>query len=204
MPDNPSIPLFQIMTGYWGSQALHVVTRLGIADLLQNGARSVPDLAAEKKVHGPTLYRVLRAVAALGVFAERPDGKFENTPMSELLRSDVRGSLRAMVLMQNADWHWKIYMDMMHAVRTGETVAQRVLGAPVFEWFSKNPEEARTFDESMRGFSESVNPPIIEAYDFSGIRKLIDVGGGYGGLISGILKSRPEMKGAICDLPHVA
>lgn len=199
----PSVTLIQMATSYWVSAALNTVAKLGIADLLKDGPKTPEALAKAGKAHPQALYRLLRCMAGHGVFAERKDGKFENTPASDLLRSDLRGSMRSMVLFQNAEWHWKIYMDLLYCVQTGDTGAERALGAPIFDYMSKHPDDARVFDEAMRGFSESINPAIVQAYDYSGFRRIVDVGGGYGGLISGILKAHPKLKGIIYEMPHV-
>jgi ubiquinone/menaquinone biosynthesis C-methylase UbiE len=199
----PGAVLMQLSLGSLVSQAVHVAAKLGIADLLAAGAKSAEELARECGAHAPSLYRVLRALAAVGVFAEREDGRFEQTPTSEPLRSDVPGSVRDAAIFMGEEWHWRVWGHTYHSVMTGEAVWERANGAPVFEFLASNPEAARIFDRAMTSMSKVAIAAVLEAYDFNGIEKIVDVAGGEGGVVTSILNSYPQLKGVLFDLGHV-
>ena len=124
--------LSRMLTGYWVSQALYVAAKLGIADLLANGSRSAAELATKTKVHAPSLYRLLRCLASLGVFAEDDAGRFSLTPLAECLRSDVPGSQHALAIM-NGEEHYRAWGELLYSVQTGKTAFDKLYGMPVFE-----------------------------------------------------------------------
>ena len=191
-----------MITGYWTSQMVLVVAKLGIADLLADGPRSAEELAKATGTHARSLYRLLRALASLGVFSEGGEGRFLLTPLAESLRSDVPGSRRAMALMMG-DEHYRAWGDLLESVRTGQTAFDRLYGKPIFEYLGEHPEQARIFDAAMTAIHGRETRAMLDVYDLSGIRVLADVGGGNGTNLIGILGRYPEMKGILFDLPHV-
>lgn len=199
----PQAILLQMATGYMISQAIYVAARLGIADFLQDGPKSAAELAAATGSHAPSLYRVLRTLAGVGVFAENDAGRFELTPLAELLRSDAPGSLRDMVLHMTAEWHWRTFEYMLHTVKTGEIAFDHAFGMPIFEYFAQNPEPARAFNKAMSSDILGATPLLVAAYDFSSINTIVDVAGGHGKFIAEILKANPHMHGILYDLPQV-
>lgn len=199
---SPQDKLARMLSGYWHTQALYVAARLGIADLLEDGPRSHEDLARETATHAPSLYRLLRALAGVGVFAEDDSGRFTLTPMAEFLRSDVPGSRRASAIMQGED-HYRTWGDLLFAVRTGENAFENLYGMPFFDYLAENPEKGRIFDEAMSGIHGREAGPMIDAFDFSSISTLCDVGGGNGSLLTTVLDRYPDLQGMLFDLPGV-
>jgi hypothetical protein len=189
--------------GILSARAVYVAAVLGIPDLLADGPKDAEELARATDAHAPSLGRVLRFLAGLGVFAEDARGRFRLTPVGATLRSDRPRSLRALSIFWNEDYHWAAFGDILHSVRTGGTAIEHLFGMPIFEFFGKRPGSARTFDAAMTAVSERAVPEILAAYDFRGIRVLVDVGGGHGTLLSGILAAHPRMRGILFDLPPV-
>lgn len=203
-PDPAAIQhVLQLATGYMVSAALGVVARLGIADQLAAGPRPTSDLARDVGANEDALYRAMRALAMVGVFTETSPRTFALTPAGQLLRTGVPGSVRDMAAFLCDDFHFRIYAETLHAVRTGQTVGEKVVGMPIFEYFQKEPELSARFNDAMTNFSASVAPAALKAYDFSGINVLVDVAGGHGMILASILRQYPAMRGILFDLDHV-
>jgi hypothetical protein len=195
--------MVRLVTGFWITQALYVAAKLGIADLLAEGPRTPADLAQAAGADARSLYRVLRALASEGVFAEDASGRFGLTPLAECLRTGVPGSVRAWVLLMGEPVCYDSCGKLLHSVKTGETAFERTFNTPFFDYLGQHPEMGRLFDESMTSFSVPENGAIVGAHDFSGIGTLIDVAGGYGTLLAAILQAHPTMKGVLADVPAV-
>jgi hypothetical protein len=195
--------IFQLATGYIVSTALQAAVQLRIADLLGDGPRSTAELAGDCGMNEDALYRLLRALASVGVFEEVPPRRFELNPAAAMLRSDAPGSLYDMVRWISSPFHMRVYSEAMHSVKTGETAVKKATGMEVFDYFAKDEELSRVFNNAMTSFSGRVVPAALEAYDFSGIRVLVDVAGGHGGVLTGVLERYPAMRGILCDLDHV-
>lgn len=196
----------QLLEQVWGyrlSQAIHVAARLGVPDLLASGTSRIDALAQATGCHAPSLYRVLRALAGAGILEEIEPRSFALTALGEALRSDVAGSVHAAVLMLLDDWNWRPWAQLLHTVRTGETAFRRVHGMPVFDYLSANPEAAASFDAAMGSLSAMQAPDIAEACDLSGMREIIDVGGGRGTLLAALLHRHRDLRGVLFDVPHV-
>ena len=199
----PQFAMLQMITGFWVSRAIYVAAKLGLADLVKDSPKTADELARLTGTHSPSLYRALRALASVGVFTDDGQGRFAQTPLSETLRSDTPGSLRAMAIVELGQEHYPAWGNLMHSVKTGEIAFDNLFKQNAWEYYAQNPEDARNFNESMRGLTEMVNVAVLEAYDFSGVDKLVDVAGGTGRLISSILSAYPRMRGVLFDLPHV-
>ena len=193
----------QIMLGSLASQSLYVAAKLGIADLLADGPKRVDELATAADADAPSLYRVLRALASLGVFAEQDDRTFAMTPAAEALRSDTPNSLRDVAIFWGEDWHWEVWGKILYSVRTGKSAWAQLHGDQVFEYFEKNKAAGEIFNRAMSSFSTVATKAVVEAYDFSDINTLIDIAGGHGRLLAGVLEANPSMRGVLFDLPHV-
>ena len=200
---SPEVALTQMITGSLGAQAIYVAAKLGIADLLVDGPKSTDELAQTTETDPASLYRVMRALASFGVFAEESDRLFSLTPTAELLRSDTPGSLRDIAIFFGEDWHWKVWGRTLYSVRTGKAAWAEVHGQEVFPYFAANPEASKIFDQAMTSLSNLAIKAIVESYDFNGIDTLVDVAGGHGRLLTSILAANPSMKGVLFDLPHV-
>ena len=191
-----------MISGYCTSQAIHAAARLGIADLLSEGPRTVEDLATETSTDSDSLFRLLRALASIGIFTEESSRCFALTPLAELLQSDHDNTLRPVSLMMGDD-HYRTWGSLLESLRTGNTVYEEVMGAPIFEYMSHHPEKAQIFDEAMMALNRRKTSAILDAYDFSGIDVLADIGGGNGSNLIAILTKYPSMSGILYDLPHV-
>lgn len=199
----PPVFILQLAMGAIMTQALGVAAKLGIADLLADGEKPVDELASASEAHAPSLYRILRSLASTGVFVETAPRVFANTQVSNLLRSDVPGSMRNGVIFMAEPWHYNVWGNMLHSARTGETAWKATHGQEVFDWFPSHPEESEIFNRAMTDMSAGAAPAVVAAYDFSGINVLADIAGGHGLLLAQILKSNSEMKGILFDMDHV-
>jgi hypothetical protein len=187
--------------GYMTSSALHVVIELGIADRLAEGPRPIDELAAGAGAHPDALYRLLRMLAADGVFEEIAPRWFAHTPLSQPLRA---GSPARELIHWVADpFHFKVYSEALHAVRTGQPAAEYVGGLPAPDRRTRTPELSEVFNGAMSALTDLVVPAVLEAYDFAEIDVLVDVGGGHGRALTTILKAYPRMRGVLLDLPYI-
>ena len=198
----PSQQLAQMIIGSWVSQAIYVAAKLRIADHLADGPRPAEELAAAAGVAPRPLYRVLRALAGVGVFAQEADGRFRLNPLAEPLREGGPDSLRAFAVMLGEE-QYRCWDDLFETVRTGETAFDRLYGRPIFAYLSEHPEQAKIFDAAMTGFSGRATRAMLDAYDLSGVGTLADVGGGLGTNLTAILGRYPAMRGVLFDQPHV-
>jgi hypothetical protein len=195
--------LFQLGTGHFVASAMQVVLRLGIPTRIADGALTAAELASATGVQEDALYRVLRALASVGLFDETAPRRFKLTEAGQALRQDVPGGMHDMALWITSPLHFKVYAEMMHSVRTGQPAVEKVTGVPVFEYFPRDPELSEIFNNAMTTFSNQVIPAALEAYDFSGIDLLVDVAGGHGAVLTAILQKYPKMRGVLFDLEHV-
>lgn len=194
--------LGRAVNGYQVSQALHVAASLGLADLLANGSRSTDELAAACGAHPDSLYRLLRALASIGVVDAEPERRFALTELGEELRS-VPGSEHAHAIFIGRDYHWNAWSQLEHSVRTGEPAFQTLYGMSVWEYRAERPEESAIFDRWMTANTETVNSAIAGTYDFSRFAHVVDVGGGRGSLLAAIVRAHPGVQGTLFDQPHV-
>lgn len=164
---------------------------------------SVERLAENTGSHAPSLYRVMRCLASFNVFQEFPGKRFALKPVGELLITDSPNSLRYSAIQMGERWSTRAMEHFTDTLRTGQDGITQAFGKNVFELFKDSPEEAEVFNKSMTAFSSVVVDPIVAAYDFSGIDRLADIGGGHGYLLASILKSTPNMRGVVYDLPEV-
>jgi orsellinic acid C2-O-methyltransferase len=200
----PPLQLFRMVTGYYVSRALYVVATLGVADRLANGPRGHEELAKETATHGPALRRVLRLLASVGVFSEEPDGRFALTPIGACLCEGVPGSMRAAARLFGGATQDR-WADLLYSVQTGEPAFRKQAGADdPFAGIGLNPEFAALFDEAMADWTKHVAVAAVAAYDFARFGTIVDVGGGNGTLLAGILGVTRGSRGIVFDLPHVA
>ncbi len=176
---------------------------LGIADRLRDGPRSVDELAEATGTHAPTLYRLLRALASVGIFAEDADGRFSMTLPAEYLRTDAPGSLSAWATFIGRPYTWSTWAHLLDSVKTDEPAFPKLHGATSWEYRAARPEEGAIFDAAMTGLSSLAAEAVVQGFDFSQIGVLVDVGGGHGELLAAILKANPTLRGILFDQPHV-
>jgi len=199
----PAAVLMQMMDGIKVTQLIYVAAKLGIADLLVDGPRSSEDLAAAVDAHPGALYRVLRALAGVGIFHELSGERFDLTPLAEPLRSDIPGSLRAWATVCGEDWHMRMWNDILYSVKTGQGAFPHVHGMGAFEYFQHHPEKGAVFYEAMTNLTAQVSEAVLAAYDFSGLRKIVDVGCGVGTFTTAILGAHPHLTSTLFDIPPV-
>jgi hypothetical protein len=193
--------IVRLVNGYQVTQAIHVLVRLGIPDLLADGPRSVADLAVAAGAHEKSLYRLLRALAAARVLDELPDQRFALTDLGEALRSDVPGSVAGWAAFIGRPYYWNVWARMYDGVTTGEHAFRLEHGMGVWEYRQSRPEEVAIFNRAMNSMTGSASPAVVAGYDFSSAAMVVDVGGGGGLLLTEILKANPGARGILYDLP---
>jgi hypothetical protein len=199
---SPHAQLDRMITGYWLSQAIYAAAHFGIADILAAGPRSIDDLARETSTNPVALYRLLRALASVGIFAEGPPRQFSLTPLAEPLQANVPNSKRALALM-SGDEQFQAWTEIIYSIQTGEKAFDKVFGKPIFDYLGEHLDKAKIFDAAMVGIHGRESNAVLRAYDFSGINTVVDIGGGNGSQLIELLKAHPSMRGILFDLPHV-
>ena len=199
----PHQHVLQLATGYMVSSALHVVVSLRLADFMASGITRVVDLARHLAVNEDALYRVLRLLASVGVFAETAPREFGFTPAAETLRRDHLDSVYHLVNWIADPLHFRVYADAGITMRTGVPAIEHALGLPAFEHLARDPDEAALFNNAMAAFSSQVSPAVLAGFDFSGIDVLVDVAGGYGEILCSVLERHPAMRGILFEVEHV-
>lgn len=199
----PNMQLMQMVFGKAITQAVSVVARFKLADIMAAGPKTAAELAQAAGLHAGHLYRILRALVGVGVLAGDDKERFSLTPVGEFLRSDVPGSMRAIATYVCDPWSWKPWADLAGCAKTGEPAFERVFGEGVFDYLGKHPDEAATFNEGMTGFSQQASAAVLKAYDFAPFNTIVDVGGGHGALLLAILKANTKARGVVFDAPQV-
>ncbi len=199
----PPAYLMQILFGFAASRAIGVSAELCIADLLKDGPKTAEELAQETKAHGRSLYRVLRACASIGVFSEDSEKRFSLTPFAVPLLSNIPGSLRAFAVMITTDWQFQTWAELPYSVQTGKPAFDKVHGMSSFDYFWSNEKAGKVFNDAMTSNSAFSSVAVVNAYDFSSIPKLVDIGGGHGFLLASILSKYPDVRGILYDMPAI-
>lgn len=197
------VGVMQLLSASYIAGAISCLAQMGIPDLVEAGPKSAKELASQIGADPEALHRLMRATASVGVLSEGPDGKFSETPMSAVLRSNGKPSLRALAMMGGREWHGRGWSRLEYCVRTGKQAMEQVYGMPIFEYFKQHPEESQIFNDAMTSISTGDSPAVADAYSFEGIRAIVDVGGGHGLLLATMLTRNPQMKGTLYDAPHV-
>ena len=203
MTSDPRFDLLGLINGFQITQAIRVASILRVADYLNEGARSSGELAVLTKSHPDALYRLLRALAAVGVFREDEGRKFMLTPMGECLRKDSATPLGAWAEVVGSSYFWQAWGHLLHSVQTGENAFQNLNGKDVWQFRAEHPEYGATFDQAMTQLSRGSAEAVIHAYDFSSFRHIVDVGGGQGLMLAAILCAHPHLRGTLFDQSDV-
>ena len=198
---SPVAAMIKLIVGAYASQAICVMARLGVADVLADGPRPVVEIARRVGAHESALYRVLRALGDVGVVAELDDRWFALTPLGEILRSDVPGSLRAWATMIGMPFRHRSWSGLYETVRTGESAFPRVHGTQFFDYLAEHPEDAEVFAAGSTSIYTPGSLNILGAYDFSRFGTIVDVGGGSGDVLAAILSASPHLQGVLFDTP---
>jgi hypothetical protein len=190
--------LAHLLSGYWYTQTIYVAAKLSIAEFLKDGPRSVQQLAEATGTNPRALYRLLRALASMGIFAEEESG-FSLTPLAECL---LDPSMKAMATMRGES-QYRAWGELFYSVQTGRPAFEKVYGQPIFDYFTERPETGKLFDQAMTGVHGRETEAMLEAYDFTGIKTLADIGGGNGSVLTAVLQKYSAIKGILFDLPGV-
>jgi hypothetical protein len=199
----PQVVALQLMTGFWVTQAMNIVCRLGVPDALAAGPRTAEELAPQVHAHAASLYRIMRSLASVGVFTIDGQRRFGLTPVGETLRSDVPGSMRHFASFIGEPGHWQAWGSMLGAVQSGQDAFTVVHGQGFFQYAQAHPQFDKVFNAAMTSFSAMDGHAILASYDFSGVRTLVDVGGGQGLLLATLLQAHAHTQGILFDQPHV-
>lgn len=206
MPDlPPQVAMLQMIGGLRISRAIYVAAALGLADLLVDVPKTAQELAEMTETHAPSLYRVLRALASVGIFAADEVGRFHLTPTAEFLRCDVPEAIGPMVKVLGEDWHWQVWGRLLESVQTGQAAFDRIHGMELYDYCQQHQDFARTHGPSKTSISARASAAFLANYDFSGINKVVDVAvlGGYGNTLIPLLTAYPAMQAVLYDLPFV-
>lgn len=199
----PHAQLIQMSSAYWISRVVHAAAKLGLADQLAKGPKTAAELAGPTRTHAPSLHRLMRTLASLGVLTERGAQGFALTPLGEALKTGAPGSARATLLTFGSPTFLRAFESIMYSLETGATAFEKVMGMPVFEYLGQHPEEASLFSETMVGFHGAEPPAVAAAYDFSAFMTVVDVGGATGNMLAAILTRHAGPRGVLFDMPHV-
>ncbi len=192
--------LLALAWGYRATQAVYVVAKLGVADVLEQGPSTADDVAKKVGAHPRSLFRVMRTVAALGVFTQDELDRFGLTPVGDALRSRSPDSVRNMVIMVG-DQQYEVAGKLLHTVRTGETAYHHLHGMGHFDHMATDPQEAAVFNAAMAEGTRRYGNSFA-SLDLEGRSVAVDVGGGRGELLAMLLADRPSLKGVLYDLPQ--
>lgn len=199
----PHAQLIQMGAASWVSAVVYAAAKLNIADHLSDGPKSASELADTTRTHAPTLYRLMRTLASLGILTERGEQSFALTPLGEALQRGAPGSARSTLIAFCGPAFWHSWEEILYSLETGKTGFEKAFGMPMFDYLAQHPEEAAHFSEAMVGFHGSEPPTVAEAYDFSGIETVVDVGGATGNMLAAILSRHAGPRGVLFDRPHV-
>lgn len=200
--DQTSGLVVRLVEGSWVARAIYVVVSLRIADLLRDGPRLVDELAAETGTHAESLHRIMRALAGEGLFHLDDLGRFSLTPAGAVLRNDVPNSLHPWAMLMLGNVHQCAWENLMHTVTTGESAFQHRFGLDLWQYCAEHPEHARLFAAAMSGFTTTYIQNLLSSYSFTAFKKIVDVGGGDGSLLIGILQANRESHGVVFDTPQ--
>jgi hypothetical protein len=192
-----------LINGYQASAAIGALARLGVADALAGGPATGDELAARLGADAPALVRLLDSTLDLGLFTCDGDGRYRLAELGELLRSDVDGSLGRLAIAVTEDWRWAAYGHLAHTLRTGEPGFVAAHGCRLWDYLATHPEAAASFGASLERIAVVRDQAFLDTVDLGGVRRLVDVGGGHGGLLCNALAADPDLNGLLFDLPAV-
>ena len=201
---SPVEKMIGFIHSFWASRALYVAAKLKLLDHLDGASpKTTEQLAAATGAHPRSLYRLLRALASVEVLREEAPGRFVSTEVGDVLKSDHPNSVRCAVIIGTGDDHYDAWGNLLHAVRTGETAFDAHFKMPIWKFYEQNPDNARTFDQAMLDYTGAIHAALLKAYDFNVFKRIIDIGGGKGGLLAAILKKFDKPRGTVFDQPYV-
>jgi hypothetical protein len=199
----PPAAVFGLIAGMWAAKATAVAANLGIPDQLAHGPKTAEEVAIAIRADASAVYRLMRAVASVGVLTVEPEHRFALTPLGAVLRSNVPGSMRSFLIAEMAPGHWLPWGNLEDAVRTGRPSAPKALGMDTWEYYKKNHDEGFHFAEGMSGMSHMTLQAVFTSYSFVGARKVVDVGGSHGSFVAAVLQREKAACGVLFDRPEV-
>jgi len=197
-------PIMRFLVGGRIAHLVHAAAELGVADHMGNAPVSAGSVAKAMAVHEPSLARLLRALATIGIVEEAPDRRYTLTPLGATLRTDQPGSMRARVLMAYHEMSERPWQALPHAVRTGEHAFRYAFGSDLWTYLAAHPDSSKLFDDSQQSNTQGVNAALASSYSFGQFKWIADIGGGNGSLLIPILEQNPALRGTVFELPHVA
>jgi hypothetical protein len=199
----PHVRLIEMGTAAWATMIIHGAAKIGLADHFDAGAKTAEELAGPTGTHAPSLRRLMRTLAALGILTESPAGYFALTALGEALKRDAPGAARATILTLAGGRLWRTMSEFPYSLETGKPAHVKLHDVPLFEWLAQHPEEAALFSETMVGFHGREPDAVAAAYDFSPFATLVDVGGATGHMLTTIVRRYDGLHGVLFDLPYV-
>jgi len=197
------VQLNHLIYGLMTSQAIYVAANLKIADLIGDVPKTTEELARATKAHAPSMWRLLRMLTSVGIFEEDENGRFQQTRLSALLRSDHPRSARALAVLCGSHFFWRPWGELQGAVLEGRSAFEQMFGASLFDYYASHPDDAAIANAGFNSASSIDAPTVVAAYDFSRFERIVDVGGGHGGLLHAILTANPKLRGVLADQPAV-
>src|ERR1044071_905544 len=199
----PALLLRRLIGSYRITHAIKAAAQLGVADRLGERPRSAGDLAALLRVNPQALERLLRTLVGIGLLADAGDGLFNLTPVGACLRRDAPDGMRAWALCEGAEYYQGAWMNLLHAVETGETAFEHTHGETFYQHLPRHPETGHGFSQAMLDYARLIAKAVVAGYDFEGVRKVVDIGGSHGHLLSAILNTNPTVSGVLFDRHEV-
>jgi SAM-dependent methyltransferase len=199
----PALLLRRLIGSYRITHAIKAAAQLGLTDHLGERAQSAAELASRLHLNPQALYRLLRTLVSIGLLADAGDGLFTLTPVGACLRSDAPDGMRAWALCEGAEYYQNAWMSLPHAVQTGETAFERTHGTPFYQYLARHSETGHDFSQAMLDYARLIATAAVAAYDFAGVRRIVDIGCSHGHLLRAILHANPTVSGVLFDRPEV-
>ena len=199
----PHIQLIQMGRAHVVSRTVYAAAKLGLADQLASGPKSAAELAGPMHVHAPSLHRLMRTLASLGILTERTEQRFGLTGLGEALKTGAPGSARSSLMISGSPWSQSGWDSMIYSVQTGNTGFEKAQGVSFFDYLAQHPDDSSLFSEMMVGLHSQEPPAVAAAYDFSTFKTIVDVGGATGNMLATVLARHSGPRGILFDRQHV-
>ena len=199
----PHVQLIQMGQASIVSRIVYAAAKLGLADQLASGPKSAAELADGMQVHAPSLHRLMRTLASLGILTEQTEQRFALTDLGKALKTGAPGSAKSTLLFMGSPWQQSSWNNLVYSVQTGKPGFEKAQGVSFFDYLAQHPDDASLFSETMVGFHNQEPPAVAAAYDFSIFNTIVDVGGATGNMLSAVVSQHPGPRGILFDRQHV-
>ena len=199
---SPFLQIVEYLRGNYYSHLVSLAAKLGIADLLAEGPKSIEQLATMTNTHAPNLYRALRALTSIGIFDEKESNIFSQNSLSKILQVNSPLSMKNIALMIGSNWYEQAWSNIFYSIKAGKPAFDNIFGMTLFEYLNKHPKDRTVFDKNMSSITNLISTVIINSYDFSELQTIIDIGGGHGSLLVKILKNNSSLNGVLYYVPE--